>query len=224
MQSIAIIGTGIAGMGCGHFLHKKYNIDLYEQNHYVGGHTHTVYVDEDEKKIPIDTGFIVFNYVTYPNLVRLFSELGVDIMPTDMSFGVQHFPSALEYSSKSLFAQKSNYLDPRFWRLLFQIQRFYKDAEEALVNERFARYSLGDYMKEKKYSDDFVQQYIVPMSSALWSTPVETTLLYPIRVLINFFKNHGMLGINQQFQWYTVRNGSWQYRDKLIAPFAKKSK
>jgi predicted NAD/FAD-binding protein len=224
MESIAIIGTGIAGMGCGHFLHKKFDIDFYEQNSYAGGHTNTVYVDEDGTKIPIDTGFIVFNNVTYPNLVRLFTELGVEVKPTDMSFGVQHHPSGLEYSSKSLFAQKSNYLSPRFWRLLFQIQRLYKESPEVLSNEKFAHYSLGDYVKEKKYNEDFVQQYIVPMSSALWSTPVETTLLYPVRVLINFFKNHGMLGINEQFQWYTVQNGSWQYRDKLIAPFKHKIK
>src|SRR3954469_4488655 len=113
MQSIAIIGTGIAGMGCGHFLHNRFDLDFYEQNHYAGGHSNTLYVDEDGKKIPIDTGFIVFNNVTYPNLVRLFAELGVEVKPTNMSFGVQHLPSGLEYSSKSLFAQRGNYFSLR---------------------------------------------------------------------------------------------------------------
>ena len=119
MESIAIIGTGIAGMGCGHFLHEHFNLTFYEQNSYIGGHTNTVYVEEEGKKIPIDTGFIVFNNRTYPNLVRLFKELQVEVKPTNMSFGVQYLPSGLEYSSQDLFAQKRNYLSPSFWKMLF---------------------------------------------------------------------------------------------------------
>jgi predicted NAD/FAD-binding protein len=220
MESIAIIGTGISGMGCGHFLHSQYDIDFYEQHNYTGGHTNTVYVEEDGKQIPIDTGFIVFNHATYPNLVRLFKELEVETKKTDMSFGVQHIPTGLEYSSKNLFAQKKNYFSIRFWKLLFQINRFYKEAEEVLTGDKYDGYSLEKFIREKKYNDDFVHQYIVPMSSALWSTPVDTTLQYPVKVLATFFKNHGLLGISTQFQWYTVHNGSWQYRDKLIAPFS----
>ena len=220
MESIAIIGTGIAGMGCGHFLHRHYKIDLYEQNDYAGGHTNTVDVEMDGNLLPIDTGFIVFNYKTYPNLVRLFKQLDVKVKPTNMSFGVQHIPSGLEYGSQDLFAQKGNYFSPRFWKLLFQIQRFYKEAEEVLSDDRYQTYSLKNFIQEKRYSSDFVHQYIVPMSSALWSTPVEVTLQYPVRVLVNFFKNHGLLGINAPFQWYTVDQGSRQYRNKLIAPFA----
>ena len=222
MESVAIIGTGIAGMGCGHFLHEHFDLTFYEQNSYIGGHTNTVYVEEEGRKIPIDTGFIVFNNRTYPNLVRLFKELQVEVKPTNMSFGVQYLPSGLEYSSQDLFAQKRNYLSPSFWKMLFQINRFFKEAEEILLNERYASYSLQDYIREKIYSEEFVYQYIVPMSSALWSTPTDITLQYPARALVQFFKNHGMLGINQQFQWYTVKNGSWQYRDKLIAPFKEK--
>ena len=222
MESIAIIGTGIAGMGCGHFLHKRYDIEFYEQNSYIGGHTNTVYVEEEGRKIPIDTGFIVFNNVTYPNLVRLFKQLKVEVKPTKMSFGVQHIPSGLEYGSLNLFAQKRNYLNPGFWRMLFQIKRFYAEAGEILENERYASYSLLDYVKEKHYGNDFLYNYIVPMSSALWSTPTDITLQYPARALVRFFKNHGLLGINTQVQWCTVQNGSWQYRDKLIAPFKHK--
>jgi len=222
MESIAIIGTGIAGMGCAHYLHQHYNISLFEQNSYTGGHTNTVYVTEGEKKIPVDTGFIVFNHQTYPNLVKLFHELKVDTVPTDMSFGVQYLPGGLEYSSKSLFAQKKNVLSPRFWKLLLQIQRFYREAEEVLSDDTFSEYSIGDYIASRKYSTEFVQQYMVPMGSALWSTPPDTTLQYPVRTLVNFLKNHGMLSINGQHQWYTVLNGSWQYRDKLIALFAEK--
>ncbi len=219
MESLAIIGTGIAGMGCGHFLHPHYDIEFYEQNSYIGGHTNTVYVAEEGRQVPIDTGFIVFNRETYPNLLRLFKRLNVEVKPTNMSFGVQHLPTGLEYNSLHLFAQKKNYLDVGFWRMLFQIKRFHTEAQEILENDRYASYSIHDYVKERKYGDQFVYQYIVPMTSALWSTPTDITLQYPARALVQFFKNHGLLGINGQFQWYTVHNGSWQYRDKLIAPF-----
>ena len=219
MESIAIIGTGIAGMGCGHFLHNEYELDFYEQNSYVGGHTNTVNVQEEGKEIPIDTGFIVFNNITYPNLVRLFTELKVEVKPTNMSFGVQYLPTGLEYNSLNLFAQKKNYFSISFWKMLFEIKRFYDEAEEVLTMEKYASYSLMDYAKEKNYSNAFIYKYVVPMSSALWSTPTDITLQYPVRALVHFFKNHGMLGINAQFQWYTVHNGSHQYRDKLIAPF-----
>lgn len=219
MENIAIIGTGIAGMGCAHFLQHRYNIDLYEQNNYVGGHTNTVDVKEHDRSVAVDTGFIVFNYKTYPNLVRLFKELNVDVKPTNMSFSVQDRQSGLVYSSLHLFAQWQNMLKPSYIKLLFEINRFYKEAREVMENERYARYSMLDYVKEKKYSDSFLYRYLIPMSSALWSTPIDVTMQYPVRVLVQFFSNHGMLGINDQFQWYTVTGGSRQYREKLIAPF-----
>lgn len=219
MESIAIIGTGIAGMGCGHFLHRHFDLTFYEQNNYVGGHTNTIEVDEDGQKVPVDTGFIVFNNVTYPNLVKLFNTIHVDVKPTNMSFSVQDKLTNLEYSSQHLFAQRKNIFSVSYIKLLFQINRFYQEAEEVLSDEKYRSYSLYDYVTEKKYSDDFLYRYLVPMSSALWSTPTDLTLQYPAIALVQFFKNHGMLGINTQFQWYTVQNGSWQYRDKLIAPF-----
>ncbi len=222
MESIAIIGTGIAGMGCGHFLHHRFDIEFYEQNDYIGGHTNTVYVEEEGQKIPIDTGFIVFNNRTYPNLVKLFTQLDVAIKETNMTFSVQHLPTRLEYSSLHLFAQKKNYFSLSYIKMLMQIKRFYAESEEVLANDIFTSYSLLDYMKEKEYSSDFVYNYIVPMSSALWSTPTDITLKYPVRALVQFFKNHGLLGIDTQFLWYTVADGSWQYRNKLIAPFKDK--
>lgn len=219
MESIAIIGTGIAGMGCGHFLHKHFDLTFYEQNNYVGGHTNTVLVDDGGNKLPVDTGFIVFNNVTYPNLVKLFNRIHVDVKPTNMSFSVHDASTGLEYGSQCLFAQTKNIFSPSYIKLLFQIDRFYREAEEVLTNEKYFSFSLHDYVREKKYNDDFLYRYLVPMSSALWSTPTNLTLQYPAIALVQFFKNHGMLGINTQFQWYTVCNGSWQYRDKLIAPF-----
>lgn len=209
-------------MGCAHFLQHRYNIDLYEQNSYVGGHTNTVDVKENDRTVAVDTGFIVFNYKTYPNLVRLFKELNVDVKPTNMSFSVQDRKSGLIYSSQHLFAQRRNILNPSYIRLLFEINRFYKEAPEVMKNDRYASYSMNDYVKEKKYSDSFLYRYLVPMSSALWSTPIDITMQYPVRVLVQFFSNHGMLGINDQFQWHTVTGGSRQYRDKLIAPFSNR--
>lgn len=222
MESIAIIGTGIAGMGAAHFLHKDYDIRLFEQNNYVGGHTNTVTVNEGATTRAVDTGFIVFNNQTYPNLIRLFGELGVKTKPTNMSFSVQDIENDLVYSSLNLFIQRKNIVRPTFLKLLTQINRFYRQAEETLQDEKYAYYSLLDYAKERGYGSEFIYSYLVPMSSALWSTPIDVTLRYPVSALVQFFKNHGLLGINTQFQWYTVDGGSWQYRDKLIAPFRDK--
>jgi uncharacterized protein len=219
MENIAIIGTGIAGMGCAHFLQHRFNIDIYEQNNYIGGHTNTVDVKEGDRTVAVDTGFIVFNYQTYPNLVKLFKELNVEVKPTNMSFSVQDRESGLVYSSMHLFAQRTNIFRPSYVKLLFEINRFYKEGREALTNEKYATQSMWDYVKEKGYSDNFLYRYLVPMSSALWSTPIDITMKYPVRVLVQFFSNHGMLGVNDEFQWYTVVGGSRQYRDKLVAPF-----
>ena len=216
---IAIIGSGIAGMACAHFLHRKYDITVLEKNTYVGGHTNTAWVNENDKQVPVDTGFIVFNKEMYPNLVRLFDDLRVTYKPTDMSFSVQHLPSGLEFSSQSFFAQKKNYFNPRFYQLLLEINKFYREAGETLYNNQYAFTSIGNYVQEKRYSQAFVDQYLIPMGSALWSTPPDTTLQYPVRSMVDFFKNHGMLSTKGQFQWYTVENGSQQYREKMIAPF-----
>jgi predicted NAD/FAD-binding protein len=222
MENVAIIGTGIAGMGCAHFLKDQFNLDIYEQNNYVGGHTNTVEVKEGERTVAVDTGFIVFNYQTYPNLVKLFKELSVDVKPTNMSFSVQDRQSGLIYGSLQLFAQRMNILRPSYLKLLIEINRFYKEGHEVLTNEKYATQSMFEYVKEKGYSDNFLYQYLVPMSSALWSTPIDITMKYPVRVLVQFFSNHGMLGVNDQFQWYTVTGGSRNYRDRLIAPFVNR--
>ncbi len=225
MESIAIIGTGIAGMGCGHALSGKYDITLFEQNDYVGGHTNTVTVDEEGTSIPIDTGFMVYNEVTYPNLTRLFRDLNVPTMETSMSFSVQHVPSGLEFCGSGLnglFAQRKNVLSPRFYRFLANISRFNKEAPEILNDPRFADYSLEQYIEEKNYSADFLHRYLVPMSSAVWSTPPDKMLQFPAATLVRFFKNHGFLGLDTQHQWRTVVGGSKVYRDLLVAPFKER--
>ncbi|MBL7994905.1 FAD-dependent oxidoreductase [bacterium] len=225
MQSLAIIGTGIAGMGCGYFLHKEFDITVYEQNSYIGGHTNTVAVDENGLSVPIDTGFMVYNDVTYPNLVRLFKELDVKTKNTSMSFSVQHVPTGLEYSGSGLnglFAQRRNIFSPRFVKMLFDINRFNSTSTEVLNNLKYGNYSLSDYVAEKEYGSDFLHKYLIPMSSAVWSTPPDLMVKFPAAILIRFFYNHGFLGLNTQHQWKTIVNGSQSYRDKLIAPFANR--
>ena len=220
--SIGIVGTGIAGMGCGYFLHKNNRIALYEANDYVGGHTNTVTVEEDGTEIPIDTGFMVYNEATYPNLVKLFRELNVETANTSMSFSVQHVPTGLEFSGSSLnhlFAQRRNLLSPRFIRMLWEINRFNTECLEVLADDKYSSYTLQEYVTEKGFGQEMLMKYLIPMSSAVWSTPPDRMLGFPAVTLVRFFKNHGFLGLHTQHQWKTVVGGTRKYRDKLIAPF-----
>jgi uncharacterized protein len=226
-KSIGIVGTGIAGMGCAHFLYKDCDVALYEANDYIGGHTNTVTVDEDGTEIPIDTGFMVYNEVTYPNLVQLFKDLRVETKNTSMSFSVQHIPTGLEYSGSSLnhlFAQRKNLFNPRFIRMLMQINRFNEECVEVLENEKYSSYTLEEYVREKGFGGEMLMKYLVPMSSAVWSTPPDQMLGFPAVTLVRFFKNHGFLGLRTQHQWKTVVGGTRNYRDKLITPFRSKIK
>lgn len=222
MHKTAIIGTGIAGMGCGHFLHQHTDLTIYEQNNYVGGHTNTVTVEEDGKPVYIDTGFMVFNCKTYPNLCRLFDEIKAPVKKTDMSFSVQHIPTGLEYSGSGinhLFAQRKNIFNLRYIKMLNQIGRFNKESIKILNDPNYANYSIGQYIKEFDFGEDMLWKYLVPMSSAVWSTPMEQMLDFPAVTLIRFFQNHGFLGLDTQHQWYTLENGSQSYREILIKPF-----
>lgn len=218
----AIIGTGIAGMGCAHFLHPETELTIYEQNDYVGGHTNTITVDEDGKPVYIDTGFMVFNFQTYPNLCKLFDEIKAPIKKTDMSFSVQHVPTGLEYSGSSinhLFAQRRNIFNLGYIKMLNQIGRFNKESVKILDDPKYANYSIGQYVKEFGFGEDMLWKYLVPMSSAVWSTPMEQMLDFPAVTLIRFFLNHGFLGLDTQHQWYTLDKGSQAYREILIKPF-----
>jgi predicted NAD/FAD-binding protein len=222
MQSMALIGTGIAGMACGHFLHPHFDLTIYEKNDYIGGHTHTVFAEEDRRSVPIDTGFMVYNEVTYPHLTKLFETLGVATQSTTMSFSVQHVPTGLEFCGSGLsglFAQRKNILNFRFWKLLLQIDRFNRDAPSILENPTYENYTLKRYAAEQGYGYDFLEKYLIPMSSAVWSTPPAGMLEFPVVTLVRFFKNHGFLGLHTQHPWRTVIGGSWSYRDKLIRPF-----
>ena len=222
METIAIIGTGVAGLGCAHFLQHRYRLTLYEKSDYVGGHSHTVSVDDERGPVSIDTGFMTYNEVTYPNLTRLFRELDVPTRASSMSFSVQHLPGRLEFCGSSLnhlFGQRRNLFKPEFWRMLLQINRFNQEAAALIESPGEPSLSLGEYVRERDYGNQFLNYYLLPMSCAVWSTPPDRMLQFPAVTLLRFFHNHGFLGLHTQHDWLTVRGGARTYVDKLIAPF-----
>ena len=221
-KKLAIVGSGISGMAAAWFLHRRFDIMLFEQNDYVGGHTNTITIEEGNRAVPVDTGFMVFNHVTYPLLTRLFKELEVETEATDMSFSVQHRPSNLEFNGGNLdllFVQRRNLLSPRYWRMLFSIDRFNKEAIPAINDPRWADFTLAQYIQERGYGSDMLNRYLIPMSSAVWSTPPEEMLDFPAMTLLRFWHNHGFLGLDKRHQWFTVTGGSKNYAEKLTAPY-----
>jgi predicted NAD/FAD-binding protein len=222
MRSVAIVGSGIAGLAAAHVLKNHCEIRLFEREPRVGGHSNTLEVYEGEERIAIDSGFMVYNEVTYPLLTRLFAELQVETEPTDMSFSVQHLPSGLEFCGSSLgrlFAQRRNLFRPRHYRMLAAIDRFNDEADAALDDPHYRGMTLRQYVEARRYGADFLERYLVPMSAAVWSTPFGQVLDFPAVTLLRFFHNHGFLGLNTQHPWRTVRGGSRQYVEKMIGPF-----
>jgi predicted NAD/FAD-binding protein len=224
MPRIAIIGSGIAGLGCAHFLRPHHDITVFESDAHIGGHANTVEVTEPDtgRRLPIDTGFMVYNRQTYPHLCRLFDSLKVPVKKTSMSFSVRDDESGLEWSGTSLnhlFAQRKNLFSPRFIKMLWAVNRFNKEAIAALDDPSLRETSLGDYVNSRGYGEDFFNLYLVPMSSAVWSTPPALMLQFPAASLLRFFHNHGFLGLATQHQWWTVDGGSREYVSRLVAPW-----
>ena len=221
---IAIIGTGISGLSCAHFLKDEFELSIFEKDARIGGHSNTVEVSENGKGLPLDTGFMVYNEVTYPHLTRLFKELDVATKPTEMSFSVQHRQAGIEFNGGSvnlLFAQRKNLLSPRFWKMLLQINRFNKETVEELKNPRFEDLTLVEYVEARGYGRDFLEWYLSPMAAAVWSSPPERIDSFPARTLMRFWHNHGFLGLDTQHPWRTVCGGSREYVKKLSAPFSE---
>ncbi len=222
MKSIAIIGTGIAGMSAAARLHPHFKITLYERNAYIGGHTNTVVSTGPGPDVPIDTGFMVYNEATYPRLTRLFADLKVETMPTEMSFGVYHPEEDYFWSSRfpeGLFARKRNLISPRFWTMFRDIFHFRRHALNLLENPSLQQATLAEFVLQCGLSDAFVRAYLVPMASSIWSTPPDDMLGFPAITLIHFMRNHRLLNVHQQHPWRTVVGGSRSYREKLIASF-----
>lgn len=221
-QRIAIVGTGISGLACAHFLHRHHDLTLFEKDDRIGGHSHTVLAPESDREVPIDTGFMVYNEVTYPHLTRLFKELDVETKETSMSFSVQHLKDKLEFNGGSLnllFGQRRNLLRPRFWKMLLQINRFNKETIAEVKDPQFPTLTLAEYVKERGYGEDFLRWYLSPMAAAVWSSPPEKIDDFPALTLMRFWHNHGFLGLDTQHQWRTVCGGSRAYVAKISSPF-----
>ncbi len=218
---IAIIGSGVAGLTSAHLLHSEHEVTIFEARERVGGHVNTVDVEgPDGAHQSIDTGFIVYNEQNYPLFTRLLQRLQVSTQPSNMSFGVRSDPTGLEYSSASfgtLFAQPRNLFKPGFYRMLRDILKFNRDAVPAIRNGE-ASGSLGEYLSETDLSAELIQNYLVPMGSALWSIPGGRVLEMPAEFFVRFFENHGMLTVADQPEWRVVQGGSARYVEKLVAP------
>ncbi len=214
---IAIIGTGISGLGAAYLLQHEHELVVYEKNAYVGGHSRTIEVPVEHGVLPVDTGFIVFNDWNYPHLFGLFDHLKVPYQKSDMSFGVSINQGWLEYSSGGLFAQRSNLIRPQYWRMLFDVFKFNKQALAYI--DRDPSISLGDCLEKLNMGTWFKRYYILAMGAAIWSCPVETIMQFPAQTFLRFFKNHGLLSINHRPQWYTVTGGSREYKSRLIQSF-----
>ena len=209
MAKIAVIGSGIAGLTSAYLLAKNHEVTVYESNDYLGGHTHTHLIEVGGKQVWVDTGFIVYNDRTYPNFLRLLQQLGCAGSPTEMSFSVSR--AGLEYNGHSintLFAQRSNLLNFNFLRMLRDILRFNKDAQTIKSDDKR---SLGEYLSDEGYSQTFQEDYLVPMSAAIWSTGDSKVREFPIFPLSRFFVNHGLVSLKNRPQWRVVVGGSHRY-------------
>lgn len=219
-KKVAIVGTGISGLGSAWLLHPHHDITLYEKNDYVGGHSRTVKVKIKDKSIAVDTGFIVFNKRNYPLLTRLFEHLDVPIAESSMSFGASIDNGWLEYGTQSLshlFAQKQNLLKRSFWAMVFDILKFNRRAGTYLFRD--PSFTLGDCLDELAMGPWFRQYFLLAMGGAIWSTPLAEMLKFPASTFVRFFENHGLLTLNDHPQWYTVRGGSQEYVRRLSEPF-----
>lgn len=226
MKNIAIIGSGIAGLTSAYLLAKKHSVTVFEKAPIIGGHTATVDVELENQQYSIDTGFIVFNDKTYPNFLALLDEIGIDKQPTEMSFSVKNPISNLEYNGHnldSLFAQRRNILNPRFWHLIKEILRFNKLCKALYRQGQYQKNeTLGDFLSKNNFSTYFAEHYILPMGAAIWSSSLADTNQFPLQFFIRFFNNHGLLNITDRPQWYVIPKGSRSYLAPLTQRFANR--
>ena len=218
---IAIVGAGISGMVCGWMLHRDHDLVVYEANDYVGGHTHTVPVELSGRRYEVDTAFIVYNERTYPFFTEILRRLGVATQPAEMSFSVRADADDLEYNGTSLnglFAQRRNLIRPSFLRMLHDILRFGREALSAVRDDSGPR-TIGEFVAERRYGRGFVAHYLEPMGAAIWSCPRGTFLQFPLRFVVEFMHNHGLLSVSGRPQWRVIRGGSARYVEPMVAGF-----
>ena len=217
-MKIGVVGSGISGLSAAYYLSKKHQVDLFEKEDHFGGHSYTIDLLIEEKKISVDIGFIVFNHKTYPNLIKFFDENKVHIEKSDMSFAVSVKDTKFEYCGrglKGIFANKSNLFNKSFLKMFFDILKFYKNCER--INQFDQKITLGDYLVKNKLSDSFINFHLIPMVSAIWSMPPYEASKMPLKFFLKFFQNHGLFKLKNRPQWYTVANRSRTYVAKVLS-------
>ena len=218
-EKIAIIGSGISGLSAAYFLSNKYDVHLYEKNNRLGGHTRTLYIDHESKKIPIDTGFIVFNEKNYPDLTKFFQKLKIECRDSDMSFAVSNNEPNIEYSGKTiftLFANFNNFFSLKFYKMIFEIKKLYSICNQIDVNKINLNQTLDEFLDQHEFSDYLRNYHILPMISSIWSSDISDVKKFPLITFINFFKNHSLFKFKNRPQWKYVLGGSNEYIKKLI--------
>ena len=217
-MKIAVIGSGISGLSASYFLSKKHHVDLFEKEDRFGGHSYTIDVIENKKRIPVDIGFIVFNHLTYPNLINFFNEIDIEIEKSDMSFSVFVEGTNFEYCGKGLkgiFANKSNFLNIEFIQMFLEILKFYKLCDKISNIDQVI--TLDEFLKKNKWSKSFINYHIIPMVSAIWSMPPYEAGKMPMNFFLKFFQNHGLFKLRNRPQWYTVAHRSKTYVNKVLS-------
>lgn len=221
-RRVAVVGSGIAGLATAWLLERggEHSVTVFEAGAYAGGHTHTIDVSVDGVTHPVDTGFLVFNRKTYPNLCALFELLGVKVVGSEMSFAVSLESPLLEWAGADLgtvFAQRANLFRPAVWRMLAEILRFNREATQMATSGELPEVSLGAYLEQGRYSTGFRDWYLLPMAAAIWSCPTGAMLDYPLATFVRFCHNHGLLQVNDRPQWLTVEGGGREYVKKIMA-------
>ena len=217
-MKLAVIGSGISGLSAAYHFSKNHKVDLFEQDDHFGGHSLTYDIKEEDKVVPVDLGFIVFNEQTYPNLISFFRELDVPFEKSNMSFSVSVKDSNVEYGGSGLnaiFANKKNLLNLKFLKMINEIISFYKKAP-SLLNHNLSEDTLGNYLEKSKLSKYFIEYHIIPMVAAIWSMPFKKAKDMPLKLFLNFFINHGLFKLKNRPQWYTVTNRSRAYVNKVL--------
>ena len=216
-MKIAVIGSGISGLSAAYYLSKSHKVDLFEKQDHFGGHAYTLEVDLQNKIIPVDIGFIVFNYKTYPNLISFFQENKIKIEKSDMSFSVSVKDTNIEYCGRGIngiFSNRSNLFNIKFIKMFFEIISFYKKSNT--LNDVKLDLSLGEFLNQQRLSKYFINYHLIPMVSAIWSMPPYEANQMPLSFFLKFFQNHGLFKIKDRPQWYTVSNRSKTYVDKIL--------
>lgn len=223
MSRIAVVGAGIAGLASAWLLSRRHSVTLFEAEGRPGGHTNTVDVTVDGVSHPVDTGFLVFNDRTYPNLIRMFAHLGVASAPSDMSFSVRIGGGDLEWAGTNLatvFAQPANLANPRFWRMLRDLARFNREATQLAAGGEPIRGSLGEFLDARGFGREVREWYLLPMAACIWSTPSRQINRFPLATFVEFCHNHGLLAVSNRPQWRTVAGGGREYVRRILGRLA----